>query len=102
MGFVMKSVCSLAQGPDYPVSDVQLGDLFDDIWDNFELAMFDNVDAALRDTDVTTLHVVSILALIRFTYSRRDDLPHWKRFLDAGRFELKARGMDADNLLRGL
>lgn len=62
----------------------------------------DRVDGLMVSADITQLHAGAILAVLRGTYSIKDELPHWRQFRDDVRKELESRELDAAKFMVGL
>lgn len=63
---------------------------------------YSEFDEILANLDVTQLEVMVILAYARGTYTSRKKLKQWAPFVERGKRELDARGLDGQRLMRGL
>jgi hypothetical protein len=60
------------------------------------------IDDVLDHVDVQALHEISLITLLRGTYSFSSRLQNWSAFRDRVGVELDRRGLDRDKILAGL
>ena len=63
---------------------------------------FEELDVLLEVFDPSKASKVASIALVRFTYKARAELPHWEECVDRIKTHFEYIGEDANKLLRGL
>jgi len=63
---------------------------------------FETINIFLKSIDLTEITVLSMVGILRITYSWRDNLSYWKTLLENTINELKNRNEDYKSLLAGL
>lgn len=84
-----------------PASD-KLKALFRALWSCVDRGKLRDIDSALMHLDVSAMHPVAMVAVLRYTFAVRQDLKNWPLFLSQTHDELHRRGEDAARILRGL
>jgi hypothetical protein len=83
------------------VSDMQLGDLFDGVWDMSEAENWTGLDQVIS-SDLSCMPPVVIGALLRYAYAFRERLSSWPSTMNAASQELEHRGLQEQCILQGL
>jgi uncharacterized protein (DUF433 family) len=76
--------------------------LVDTVFDLVSDQRFDTLNLALCELDAKRVSTDALVSLLRLTFSAKDSIPSWTRFLERARVELEGRGIDSKLELMGL
>ena len=83
-------------------SPADLKEMFRTIWTLVEQDNFEAVNKMFRDNQPTSQTPLEMIALLRYAYAVRHNLPEYHIYLDAVAQELRLRGLDVERMLTGL
>lgn len=84
------------------VSNRELSYIIEEILKMMCAGELQELDDLLRDMDVEKTSIVVMIACLRTPFLVRDQLPHWKTYLQRCQVSFQNLGEDADELCRGL
>lgn len=83
-------------------SDAALKELFKTIWTLVDEDNFTAINKMFQDNQPAKQTPLEMIALLRYAYSIRHNLPEYHIYLDAVALELRLRGLDVERMLAGL